>query len=68
MHLHVAGIEYGPRGEQRHLDLADSDLNYLDLLRALRDRQVEGFIICESPNLEADALLLQAAYRDMVTS
>ena len=63
MHIHVAGIQYGPRGERKHLNLEESDLNYSDLLKALKDFDVRGIIICESPNLEEDALLLQKKYK-----
>ncbi len=65
MHIHVAGIQYGPRGERKHLNLEESDLNYSDLLRALKDFDVRGIIICESPNLEEDALLLQKKYKSL---
>ncbi len=65
MHIHVAGIEYGPRGERKHLNLEESDLNYSDLLKALKDFDVRGIIICESPNLEEDALLLQKKYKSL---
>lgn len=63
MHVHLAGIEFGVRGEKRHLNLADSDMKYRDLLRALRDAGARGLLICESPNLEEDALLLQETFR-----
>lgn len=59
MHIHLSGIEYGPKGERRHLLLEQADLNYEALLQALIDHQVKGRIICESPNTEQDALLLQ---------
>jgi deoxyribonuclease-4 len=62
MHIHVSGIAYGQKGERRHLDLEDSDLNYTELLQALKDYEARGLVICESPSLEADALLLQEAY------
>jgi len=62
MHIHVAGIEYGQKGERRHLNLEDSDFNYKELLQALKDFDVKGLAICESPNLEEDALLLQNHY------
>jgi deoxyribonuclease-4 len=65
MHIHVSGIEYGPKGERRHLVLAGSDFRYADLLRALKDFDVRGLLICESPNREEDALLLQATYRSL---
>ncbi|MBI4297310.1 MAG: TIM barrel protein [Chloroflexi bacterium] len=63
--LHVSGIDYGMKGERKHLVLANADFNYRDLLRALRDLRVQGLIICESPNLEEDALLLKQTYQEM---
>jgi len=63
MHIHVSGIKYGPKGENKHLILSESDFQYVELLRALKDYKVGGLLICESPNLEEDALLLQQTYR-----
>lgn len=63
MHIHVSGIEYGPRGEKKHLNLKNSDFNYKELLRALKNMDCAGFVICESPNLEEDSLLLQRCYK-----
>ena len=65
MHIHIAGIDYGKSGEKSHLDLKDADLKYEELLKALADYKVGGFVICESPNLEEDALLLQRTYNNM---
>ncbi len=62
MHIHVSGIEYGPKGELRHVNLKESDFNYKDLLKALKDFRIKGVIICESPNLEEDATLLKHTY------
>lgn len=62
MHMHVSGIEYGEKGERNHLNLEDSDLRYAELLRALKDFRVKGLMICESPDNEGDALLLQRTY------
>jgi len=62
MHIHVSGIAYGPKGERKHLNLQDSDLNYIELLQALKDYGAGGLVICESPSLEADALILQESY------
>ena len=61
--LHVSGIDYGPKGERKHLILPESDFQYVDLLRALKDCAARGLVICESPSLEEDALLLQQTYR-----
>jgi len=66
MHIHFSGIHYGQKGERKHLNLLESDLRYKELLKALRDCRVEGLVICESPNLEEDALLLQETYNGML--
>ncbi|GAI49869.1 unnamed protein product, partial [marine sediment metagenome] len=63
MHIHLSGIEYGPKGEKKHLVVEESGINYRDVLKALADFGAEGRIICESPNLEDDALVFQRAYR-----
>lgn len=59
MHVHVSGIDYGLRGEKRHLNLKESDLKYVELVKALKDFEVEGVVIVESPNLEEDAMMLK---------
>ncbi len=66
MHIHLSGIRYGGKGEIKHLDLKESDLQYVELLKALRDYEVKGLVICESPNLEDDALLLQETYNTLM--
>ena len=63
LHVHIAGIEFGPRGERRHLPLQKSSFRYRELLRALKDESVSGWVVCESPEMEDDALRLQRAYR-----
>lgn len=65
MHIHVSGIRYGPKGENNHLNFAESDFRYKDLVMALKDCKVKGTVICESPNLEEDAQLLQQAYEKL---
>ncbi len=66
IHIHFSGIKYGEKGELKHLIVKDSDFNYIELLRALKEYQVKGLLICESPNLEEDALLLQETYNSLV--
>ena len=61
-HAHVAGIEYGEKGEKKHLNLEESDFNYKDLLKAFKTFDVKGVIVCESPNIEDDAKLLKEYY------
>jgi len=65
MHIHLSGVSYGPKGENKHIDLPESDFKYEELLRALKDYKVGGNVICESPNLEEDAQLLQQTYRKL---
>ncbi|MBI2507489.1 TIM barrel protein [Candidatus Woesearchaeota archaeon] len=62
MHIHVAGIEYGEKGEKNHLLLSESKFNYKDLMKALKEFKVKGVLICESPNIEGDALLMKDYY------
>lgn len=62
LHIHYSGIEYNKSGERKHLKFSDSDANFMELLRALKDHNAEGMVICESPDLENDALILQNAY------
>ena len=63
LHVHVSGIEFGPKGERRHLPLRKSKFRYRELLKALRDANVSGWVVCESPEMEDDALRLKRAYR-----
>jgi deoxyribonuclease-4 len=62
MHIHMSGINYGEKGEKNHLELKDSDMNYKDLMKVLKEFKCKGVVICESPNLEKDALLMQKTY------
>lgn len=62
MHVHMSGINYGPKGEKNHLPFEESDYNYKACLKAFKDFGVKGCIICESPILEQDALRLKEYY------
>ncbi len=66
MHIHISGISYGKKGEIKHLNLKESDFQYVEQLKALRDYDIKGLVICESPNLEEDALLLQTTYNEII--
>ena len=61
-HAHLAGIEYTAKGERRHLELQNSDMNYKDLLKALKEFGVKGALVCESPNIEEDCKLIKEYY------
>ncbi len=64
-HAHIAGIEYGAKGEKKHLNLDESDMNYKDLLKAFKDFDIKGVIVCESPNIEDDAKLMKDFYLNL---
>lgn len=64
-HAHLAGIEYTQKGEKCHLILEDSDMNYKDLLKALKEFNIKGALVCESPNIETDTKLLKDYYMSL---
>ena len=63
LHIHLSGIEYGPKGEKNHVPLADGDLKFKDLFRALKAFECAGRILCESPIMEEDALKMKKAWK-----
>lgn len=62
MHMHFSGIAYGPKGEKHHLPLRESDAKWKDFLQVLKDRAIGGVVVCESPLLEEDTLLMQRTF------
>jgi deoxyribonuclease-4 len=65
LHCHLSGIEYGPKGEKNHLKLEEADLDLEALLRALKDFGCAGRILCESPVMEEDALLMVKTWQEI---
>lgn len=61
-HAHIAGIAYSAKGEKHHLNLDESDFNYKDLLKAFKKFDVKGVVVCESPNIETDCMILKEYY------
>jgi deoxyribonuclease IV len=59
MHIHMSGINYGPKGEKNHLFLEDSDFNWKDLLKVWKEFKIKGAVINESPNIDGDAILMK---------
>jgi deoxyribonuclease-4 len=62
----MSGIEYSDKGEQNHLPIEESDFVLSDLLRALNDFNCSGRILCESPVMEEDALMMKEAWEKLV--
>ena len=42
--------------------LEESDMNYQDLMKAFKKFNVKGVVVCESPIMERDAVLLKEYY------
>jgi len=62
LHIHLSGIEYGDKGEKKHLPLSEADLDLKALYKALHDFGCAGRIMCESPIMEEDALNMKKAW------
>ena len=67
LHMHASGINFSAKGERNHMDMLEkgNSFNYKWLLEALHAKKVSGCIICESPNLEEDALLMQKYWKKL---
>jgi deoxyribonuclease-4 len=65
LHIHLSGIQYGPKGERNHLVLEEADLDFKALMRALFDAGARGRIMCESPVMEVDALKFRALWMEI---
>jgi len=65
LHIHLSGIEYGPKGEKKHLPLEEADLDLKALMRALHAFGCGGRILCESPAMEDDALKMRQVWAEM---
>ena len=62
LHIHLSGIEYGPKGEKNHLPLEEADLDLKALFKAMKKFGCGGRILCESPVMEEDALRMKKAW------
>lgn len=63
-HMHASGVEYSGGNEKRHLPLSSCEPDYRLLARALGETGVDATIICESPLLEEDALILKGLVKE----
>ncbi len=66
LHIHISGIEYSDKGERNHLAIEESDLNLDALLEALMECGCGGRIVCESPVLEEDAILVRDRWQRLI--
>ncbi|GAA5819660.1 MAG: TIM barrel protein [Methanobrevibacter sp. CfCl-M3] len=68
LHFHFTRIEYGKLGEKKHHTLNEIDYgpNPEIFLKTLIEFGFKGTIICESPLLDQDALLLKNLYENLL--
>ena len=62
MHMHFSGIAFSEKGEKNHLTLQESGFDYKKLIKILKDFNVRGVLISESPNIEKDALVMHESF------
>jgi len=65
MHIHVSGIKLDRHGT--HLNLLESDMRWRELLEVLKEFNVKGVLISESPNLEEDGLMMKGYWQELTT-
>ncbi len=65
MHIHLSGINYSDKGERNHLIFKEADMNYKGVLQSLKDFNAKGVLVCESPNVEEDTLLLKKTFEKL---
>lgn len=63
-HMHFANLEYKNGREVRHIPL-DGQPPFRPLAEILRERKLNGTIICESPLLEEDALKMKSIFESI---
>jgi deoxyribonuclease-4 len=65
LHIHLSGIEYGPKGEKKHLPIEESQFDLDAVLKVLKDFNCSGRILIESPLLETDAILVKRRWESL---
>lgn len=65
MYIYMSGIEYIDKGEKRYLFFQESDMNWEDLFRVLKEFRVKGVVISESLNIEEDVFFMKKKYEEI---
>lgn len=63
LHCHIEGINFTEKGERNHLRITEGPPDYKMVLKALKKFKCDGTLICESPAMEEDALILHKAWK-----
>ncbi|MBR2480705.1 MAG: endonuclease IV, partial [Clostridia bacterium] len=64
MHVHFSKIEYGPKGELRHLTFKDEKYgpDYEPLMEVFHSLALEPYVICESDGTQAEDTVAMKKY------
>ncbi len=69
IHCHFSEVAYNEKGELNHLILGSkNEPSYKALMKVLAENDYCGTIICETPKLDIDALILQKEYEKYINS
>ncbi|NCS98536.1 TIM barrel protein, partial [bacterium] len=63
LHIHMAGVAYNKNGEHNHETLEESKFPWREILDVLKEKEISGTIISESPNIELDAIRMKEYWK-----
>jgi len=64
LHCHMSSINFSEKGEKNHLTMDHDTPPFKPLVKSLKEFNCSGTIICESPNIEKDALYMKKTYEN----
>lgn len=59
LHSHFSSIEYGDKGEKKHLDMEEYQPDFRKLAPLLKEKDYDITVICETPELDRDSLKMK---------
>lgn len=68
-HSHFSEINYSEKGERNHLPIgSNGEPPFKPLLKVIKENGYGGTIVCETPKLDIDALIMQKEYEKIKVS
>jgi deoxyribonuclease-4 len=64
-HCHFSGIEFGEKGERKHIPVSKNSPPLLAFLKVMKEGGYSGKVVCESPLLEKDTLLMKKEFEKL---
>ncbi|MBN1331550.1 TIM barrel protein [Candidatus Dojkabacteria bacterium] len=63
--MQLPEIEHSYEDIRKHKKIGPADIKWKELLEVLKEKRVGGIVVCESPNLEHDAMLMKKYYKQL---